>query len=707
MDMHTDIRYVKGIGEKRAKQLQKLGIVDVESLLRHFPRAYQDRRPKPLCEIEDGEIAACILTVGTEPHMATLKRGLNLIKFNVFDGAYNCTVTFFNQPYVKDVFRRGAIYRFYGKFKKMGRSYALTSPIFDTVIPGKEEYLQDLYAVYPLTEGITQNVLRKAVGEVLSLAYSSGLLDFADTVSEKIREKYNIEPIKDAYYGIHSPKSEIELEAAKKAFIFEELYVFAAGVAISRQKRRKKDVLPFSDVDMKPFFDKLPFEFTSAQKRAFDEIYNDMVNGKHPMNRLLSGDVGSGKTAPAAAGAYVALKNGYAVCIMAPTEILARQHFLDLSPLFESLGYRCELLIGALSAAQKRKIKDEVASGEVRLIIGTHALLSDNFDVPNLGLVITDEQHRFGVDQRSQLQKKAEKCHSLIMSATPIPRTLALIMFGETEQSVIDKLPPSRQSVGTFLVDETYRERLNGFIRKQVNEGHQVYIVCPTIEENKSDEEEGRLLPMDKISMLDMPVRPLKAAVEYAKTLKEDVFPDINIEFLHGKMKSREKEEIMGRFVQGETKVLVSTTVIEVGVNVPNATLMIVENAEFFGLSQLHQLRGRVGRGNHKSYCVLVSDTQNEESRRRLDIMCKNHDGYAIAKEDLDLRGPGDFFKGQGDGVRQHGKLDFKMASMAHDVKLLSDAFAAANETIKDDPKLEAAENAILAQKIQDADFTA
>ena len=471
-----------------------------------------------------------------------------------------------------------------------------------------------------------------------------------------MREKYGILPAERAYFAIHEPNSMAEAELAKKRMIFEEFFVFSAGLALMRAARKGKKTEPYTDFDMAPFYDSLPFTLTGAQSRAVGEILEDFRRGI-PMNRLVQGDVGSGKTMVAAAAAYCAARNSAQTALMAPTEILAEQHFASLSALFVPLGVSVALLTGSMTGKQKKDVRERIAAGEVQVVVGTHALLSESTRFDNLGLVITDEQHRFGVGQRSRLSAKGEDPHLLVMSATPIPRTLALILYGDLDVSILDELPPGREPVDTFLVGESYRPRINAFIRKQVAEGHQCFVVCPAVEEN---EELG-----------------IKAASVWAETLQQTVFPDLRIALLHGQMKGAEKEAAMASFARGEADVMVATTVIEVGVDVPNATLMVIEDADRFGLSQLHQLRGRVGRGKAKSYCILTTHNRNPETLQRLKALCKTTDGFKIAEEDLRLRGPGDFF-----GSRQSGLPAFRVADLGCDLAAMKDAQQASADWI-------------------------
>jgi len=473
-----------------------------------------------------------------------------------------------------------------------------------------------------------------------------------ELLPQGVLDAYDLIDAPSAYRCIHSPKSHEDLQAARRRLIFEEFFLFSAALSIVRAGRGKQAIAPYQNTDLQAFYDALPFRLTAAQQRVIGEILQDFVSGK-PMSRLVQGDVGSGKTMVAAAAAYCAAKNGKQVALMAPTEILAKQHYDRLMPMFEPLGVRCSLLTGSQKMSEKRENRQALAGGDVDLVIGTHALLSDTTVFQNLDLVIADEQQRFGVAQRAKLLSKGSSPHLLIMSATPIPRTLALILYGDLDVSVIDELPPGREPVESFLVDERYRTRLNAFIRKQAEENHQTFIVCPAIEESETES--------------------LKAAEIWAQTLKQTVFPNLRVALLHGKMKGQEKDAVMQAFAAHEYDILVSTTVIEVGVDVPNATLMVIENADRFGLSQLHQLRGRIGRGGAKSYCILVSDNENAETRQRLKALCATTDGFKVAQEDLKLRGPGDFF-----GARQHGLPTFRVANLATDMTVLKQAQEAA-----------------------------
>ena len=667
----TSIQYMRGVGDARAKSLLRLGIKTVGDLLYHFPRAYEFRgNVKALAAAQNGEVASFILTAATDVHNATLRRGMTISKLRAFDESGSCEIAFFNQPYIKDSIIKGGEYRFYGKLTREGRKNILSSPTVEPVIEGRQ--LAPLVAVYPLTTGVTQKFLAKLVAEALS-----GLGEnIPEILSGEIREKYGLCSITRALRAIHMPPDFKTLESAKRRLIFEELYRFALGTGQS--KPREFTAPKLADGDISPLTEELPYTLTGAQRRSISEICADLASGK-PMRRLVSGDVGSGKTIVAAAAAYIAIKNGHQCAIMAPTEILAVQHYNELSPLLGKLGIKTALLTGSVKGKARREVLTSLSDGTLGLLIGTHALIGDEVSFAKLGLVICDEQHRFGVGQREALLNKGggEACHQLTMSATPIPRTLALFLYGDLDMSKLDELPPGRQKVETFVVGESYRERLNNFIRKQKAEGHQTYVVCPSVEEKEDGsltQEDIRLFDFGyDIEEIIRPDSQIKAALPWSQSLAE-ALPELNVGCVHGKMKPAEKDEIMGRFASGELDVLVSTTVIEVGVNVPNATLMIVENAERFGLSQLHQLRGRVGRGSAKSYCILVSDSKGDSAKSRLEVMKSTFDGFRIAEYDLGERGPGDFFASIDDEIRQHGDLRFRLANLCEDMDLFEAA---------------------------------
>jgi len=694
VDFSTPIGSLSGVGKKRCECFYNLGIHNVEDLLYHFPRAYQNRgNILPLAMTPDGTVGAFMLTVATKPQTFTLKNRKQITKFVAFDESGKCTLTFFNQPFIKDIFHVGDEFRFYGKLSVKYNTRELSSPSYEPVIPGKK--LQSLIPVYPLTEGLTQMFV-KSVTELAFNTLEFGNYDFPDIFRTETTEKMGLMNLKDALREIHFPTDIEKVKKARERFVFEELYAFALGLSMSKKYKKDGNAIPMEDTDISEFLSILPYSLTRAQDRSVKEILSDMSNeSRKPMSRLLSGDVGSGKTVCAAIALYVAVKNNTQSAFMAPTEILATQHYNDLAPMFEKLGIKTALITGATTASTKKKIYESVSAGDTKVVIGTHALLNEKLEFEKLGLVITDEQHRFGVRQRSALADKTKKDgyepHVLVMSATPIPRTLALILYGDLDISALDELPPGRKPVDTFLVDESYRERLNGFIRKNA-QNNQVYIVCPMVDE--SDDEEEALLPFDFTSE-DVEKKEkinLRSAVALAETLKNETFPDLPIGLIHGKMRSSEKDRVMRDFEQNKIKILVSTTVIEVGVNVPNAVLMVIENAERFGLSQLHQLRGRVGRGKDKSYCVLVSSSDSEKAKKRLKVMCSTNDGYKIAEADLEQRGPGDFFPNNKGDARQSGGIKFRFASLC-DMELLKKAFDEAEAVLNDDRTLSNPEN--------------
>lgn len=680
-NFNTPVRYLKQVGEHRSALLEKLGIATLGQLICHYPRGYQLRgNVKSLASAVSGETAAFILTVASDPSLSTVRRGMTLVKLKAFDSSAACDITFFNQPYLKSALKTGHEYRFFGKVINERGRLSMSSPIVEPIIEGKP--LPSLVSVYPLTAGISQKLMSGLISTALSLLTAASKNDpeaLPETIPEEILRENSLCSRAWALKNIHFPTDLEALEIAKRRLIFEELYTFALGASGSRKdETRSAPTMP--DKDTSPLTRLFPFELTGAQKRAIGAITSDLSSAK-PMNRLVCGDVGSGKTAVAAAAAYMTVKNGYQCAIMAPTEILAAQHYNDLAPLFADLGINVGLLLGSTKPKDRRQLLSALADGTLNILIGTHALISDDVSFFALGLTICDEQHRFGVGQREALIGKGsdttKTVHRLNMSATPIPRTLALFLYGDLDMSTLDELPPGRQRVKTFVVNESYRERLDNFIRKQHSEGHQTYVVCPAVEEVESGEvsqEDIRLLDLD-----ELPKAPPKAAVTWVKRL-EDALPELSFGCVHGKMRSAEKELIMARFAAGELDVLVSTTVIEVGVNVPNATLIIIENAERFGLSQLHQLRGRVGRGKAASNCVLVSDCPpGSRASKRLDVMRSTYDGFKIAEYDLGERGPGDFIPTGGDDIRQHGTLRFKLANLCEDMELLEAAIRAAH----------------------------
>ena len=691
--LDTPITALKGVGSTRAAQLHRLGIDTVRDLLFFFPRAYERRGDtKLISESSLDAPVSMILTVGTSVRTARIRNGLTISKFRAFDESGAVEIVFFNSPFVKDVFHIGSVFRFYGKLSFSKKQLQLQSPKYEPYIESAPP--ADIVPVYPMTEGLSSKIIDKLMLSVIDQA--AGSID--DPLPESIRLKNSLPTLSFALKNAHFPKDEESLSKSLSRLAFDEMLLFGIGISMSSHYKTQAKGIPFSPCSIKPLLDILPYELTQDQKNAVNDVYKDTVHKDKsgniaPMARIIVGDVGSGKTICAVIAMYICVKSGYQAALMVPTEILARQHFSDVSKIFGKLGIKVELLLGQTSAKEKRRIYSALENGEVDVVIGTHSLISDKVSFGKLGLVITDEQHRFGVAQRTMLKEKSADAHLLVMSATPIPRTLALTMYGDLDISRITEMPKGRMKVDTFVVDEAYRARLNEFIKKQVSLGGQCYIVCPSIE-NKDDDSTDAIVPGSLSSPFSNVAAPvLKNAVEYTEKLKA-ALPELNIEYLHGKMKSDQKDEIMTRFANGDINVLVSTTVIEVGINVPNASLMIVENAERFGLSQLHQLRGRVGRGSRKSYCVLVSDMKTEKALARLDIMRTTYDGYEIADKDLMLRGPGDFFSSNSDNnFRQSGGFEFKFAKLCDNSELFAVAFGTAKAIVDADPKLEFTEH--------------
>lgn len=684
-----------GVGEKRAEQLARLGLHTVSDLLFHFPRAYENRGDVvSLAGTQEparaGARQAVILTVSTAPRRSRLKNRMTLLKFRAFDDSGTCEVAFFNQDYLADSFPIGAVFRFFGRVERTGRGFSLTNPAFEPYTEGSA--LPPLFPVYPLTEGLSNKLISGLIRQAMP-----AIARMEDPLPEDIREREGLCTLAFALRTVHCPPDFPSLHTAKTRLAFDEFFRFALGLGMQGGGARVggAPVCCVSEETFAGFRALLPYQLTAAQERAIAEIRHDMASGT-AMNRMLVGDVGCGKTVCAAAAVYVAVRSGRQAAIMAPTGILAAQHAAELIPLFARIGIRGELLTGATTAARKRKIRAALAdpdpAARLDFVIGTQALLSAGVDFAAPALVVTDEQHRFGVNQRAALSDKNRHAHLLCMSATPIPRSLALVLYGDLDVSRIDQMPPGRQRVDTFVVDESYRARLDAFIRKNVAAGGQVYIVCPAVEQAEGAEEadEAGLIPLTADFAAATPpaptLPPLRAAVQYAAELAERL-PNLRIGFVHGRMKQAEKDGIMQAFTAGEVQVLVSTTVIEVGVNVPNACLMIVENAERFGLSQLHQLRGRVGRGNRKSYCILVRAGGGDAARARLEVMRTTYDGFRIAEQDLAQRGPGDFLApAAGGSIRQSG--GFRLAEGWNDAGLMDRAFGDARALLASDPTL-------------------
>jgi len=678
--LDTTIRYIKGVGEAREKLMNKLGIFTLRDLVGYFPRAYEDRTK--ICQTNElpiGEKASVRAMVSDTPKLTRISGGREIVKLRAVDDVGSIEIAFFNSSYVKNVLKAGETYVFFGKVEGTLFKPSMINPLFEA--DGKfGTSIGLIVPIYGLTAKLSQSGIGAAVRNGLDLCADA----LPDVIPDDIASSFELCRARYAYENIHFPADFKALDIARKRLIFEELFVLATAMKVLRDRRTKKIGKSFASPNFDEFYKALSFTPTNAQKRAINDATKDLSNDT-PMNRLIQGDVGSGKTLVAAACCYMAHASGFQSAFMVPTEILAKQHFSTLTHLLSPLGLNVALLTGSMGAKAKRETYAKLHSGEISLIIGTHALISEGVNFHKLGLVITDEQHRFGVNQRSMLTEKGDSPHVLVMSATPIPRTLALIIYGDLDVSIIDEMPPGRQEIETHIVTERHRARVYKFVEKLVVEGRQTYIICPMVDENEVQDSEESQSNND-----------IKSAVEYHKKLQKDVFPNLKIELVHGKMPAKKKDAAMNSFASGDAQILVATTVVEVGVDVPNAALIIIENADRFGLSQLHQLRGRVGRGEHQSFCVLFQSPNNTDiSKDRLEIMKSTNDGFKIAEEDLNLRGPGDFF-----GSKQHGLPEMRIANFATDMEILNQAQNAAKELLKTDPKLKSPENRKLAEQI-------
>ncbi len=670
MKPQTSIQYLKGIGEARAKLFAKLGIKTVGDLLFHFPRQLEDRREiKAISDLMDGETVCVMASLASEIKSYRKGRRMSVTRVMVSDGSDLLKLSWFNAPYISATLSRGAEFAFYGKAIFRGRHFEMVNPVVEEASSIMTKTGRIL-PVYPSTAGLSQTHIRTSIRLALSELEGS----FPDILPEDIKNRYGFKNVMESLSDIHNPKTFEDFENARQRFAFEEFLILQCGIRLLGNERKNYYATPVKNVKcIKNFAEKLPFGLTNAQRRVINEISSD-IQKPTPMNRLIQGDVGSGKTIVAAAAMYAAAENGYQTVLMAPTEILANQHYKTLKKFFSPFGFETVLLHSGLSLPEKREAKKKISDGTAQIIVGTHALISKGVSFKNAALVITDEQHRFGVRQRLSLTEKGLGAHTLVMTATPIPRTLSLILYGDLDISVIDELPPGRKPIETYAVGEKMRKRVFSFLRENIEAGRQGYIVCPLIEESE--------------------VLSAKSAVEYAEKLRTGIFPDLKIEVMHGKLKSTERQDIMGRFSKGEIDILVSTTVIEVGVDVPNASIMIIENAERFGLSQLHQLRGRIGRGEHSSYCIMFSDG-GDIAKERMKIMCKTSDGFKISEKDLELRGPGEFF-----GIRQHGLPELKVSNLSTDMHLLSLAKTVAEELLTVDKNLSGQKNKTLLEQI-------
>ena len=667
LDLNKDVKYVKTVGPSRVKLLNKLKIYTLKDLIEYYPRDYEDRsKPKNLYECTDGE--EVLIEAMPTGRISEMHKGrMTISRLIVKDQTGTCYITWFNQGYLRDKFQPGRMYRFFGKISNKSGRLEMNSPVYDEIDQSKNT--GKIIPIYPLTYELKQTTLRRII--------ENGLLEvkgqLPETLPEYILKENNLWDINNTIERIHFPVEFSDFNKARERLVFEELLTTQlALLKLKNNYEHETDGIQFSkDVYMSDVINILPFKLTKAQLRVLEEIDRDMESNK-PMNRLLQGDVGSGKTVVAMISAYKAVKSGYQATIMAPTAILASQHLESFQGILEELGIRVELLISSVTKKKKAEILEKLQNVEIDILIGTHAILEENVVFKNLGLVVTDEQHRFGVKQRGTIASKGKNPDVIAMSATPIPRTLALILYGDLDISIIDELPPNRKKIETYAVRKNMEERVNNFIRKQITEGRQAYIVCPLVEEN--EDMEG-----------------LQSVIELAERYQKETFSEYKVAYLHGKMKPKEKDEIMERFKNGEIQILIATTVIEVGVNVPNASIMVVENAERFGLAQLHQLRGRVGRGEYQSYCILKYEGNSETIRQRMKVMCDTNDGFIISEKDLELRGSGDFF-----GTEQHGLPEFKIANLFEDIAVLKKVQKLALKIMEDDPLLEKEKNAKL-----------
>lgn len=668
MKLDTDIKYLKGVGERRAAMLSRLGVSDVNALVRLYPRVYEDwSRIKSINEAHIGEICCIKGIVGSPVRKNLIRKGLTLYKTEITDGSGIMGITIFNSRFAAEKLTEGDEFLFFGRVGGNLYRKEMNSPEIEPA-----EGADRIRPIYPQTHGINSKMIEKLVRTALTECRD----ELVDPIPLWLREKYCLMNLPDSLWNIHFPKSPDYLEEARRRLIFEELLILQLGLEKMRSQTQKNAGAIIERDFSEEYFSHLPFSPTGAQRRAVKEAMRDMMSGRQ-MNRLLQGDVGSGKTAVAAALVYSAAKNSMQSALMAPTEVLAEQHYKTFLKLFEGCSINVELLTGSDTAAQKRRKKEALKAGEIDLLIGTHAIIQSDVEFKSLALVITDEQHRFGVEQRNALGEKGKNPHLYVMSATPIPRTLALIIYGELDISILDELPPGRQKIETYAVTSELRQRAYNYVKKHLDAGRQGYIICPLVDEGESDTE-------------------LASAVKYADELQRGDFRGYTVGLMHGKMKSVDKKKVMESFSNGETQLLVSTTVIEVGVDVPNAVIMVIENAERFGLSQLHQLRGRIGRGQYKSTCILITDAKNDTAQRRMKVMETTTDGFKIADEDLRLRGPGEFF-----GSRQHGLPEMKIADMLEDRSTLEETQRAAKEIMARDPELSSPESTALKNEIQ------
>lgn len=663
-ELEKDVKYIKGVGPNRVQLLNKLGIYTLKDLITYYPREYEDRgKPEKIYElVDETENLIEVYVVSKITEIRTNRRNMTMYKLTVRDDTGTCVITWYNKSYLKNIFKVGQKYSFYGKVKHKNGRIEMIEPTFD--IEGKNNNTGKIIPLYPLTYNLSQNNIRKIIENGIEIIDNK----LEETLPEYILNENKLCDINYAIKKIHFPDNFEEFKIARKRLVFEELLEMQLLLlSLKNNNTEIKNGINFDEnIKIEDAISKLPFQLTNAQIRVLKEIENDMESDKI-MNRLLQGDVGSGKTIVSILATYKAVKSGYQVAIMAPTSILAVQHLESFENILSAYGIRCKLLVGSTTAKNKKIILEDLKAGNIDVIIGTHTLIEEKVEFKNLGFVVTDEQHRFGVKQRNMLSEKGNNPDILVMSATPIPRTLALILYGDLDISIIDELPPNRKKIDTFAVTKSMEERINIFIKKQLDEGRQAYIVCPLVEENEDIKAEAVMSIIDKY---------------------KEIFSEFRVEYIYGKMKPKEKDTIMEEFKNGKIDVLISTTVIEVGVNVPNASIMVIESAQRFGLATLHQLRGRVGRGEYQSYCILKYEGNSELIRKRMQVMTSTTDGFIISEKDLELRGAGDFF-----GTKQHGLPEFKIANLFEDVSILKQVQEVANKIMSEDKFLEKEEN--------------